>query len=737
MAAPRCIRSTGFALALAVIAVAVPLRASAQCIADNTINSFFETEVVGGPIPQPGSCCQSDVCGIPCPAEQDPPTKGFGIAVGVAIGFFCAIGFGCYFLVRGDSSNFFVAGRTLPMFVCSLTLASQSLDSNALLGNADLSYKFQFYDGAALPIGLAMSLFLNAVFLARHINNSHALTLPEIYGQKYGALVEVLVSLISCASFVALLAGNLVGMSTILGYIYDLGLIPSVFISGAIMLVYTMCGGLFSVAYSDVVQSITGITGALVTVIWFMTKSPEQAPPPSIGMPKPDNASATAGLMMYPDNIGDGGVCDMYEGVPCEFDPSACCYNQQKWCPTADNCTADNGAYPIGDQPIFYNQMSDPYSLTPFPNAILFNWAVIFALSFGNLAALDFQARNLAAKTPKVATISNIIAGCLTLLIGVPFSYMGAITRYFYGPDSQYAQFETDTCSAILDLPQCGMWLPDPNAVIKLLTHEAPAFIGGWCLVAIVAASMSTSDGAILALGTVGAHNLARRLPVKFSEKHLLQVARFAAVPFTLIACLVAAFFKSGNAAGATGYLLVVAFDIMLAGTVVPLFAMFYMKEPSPNAALAAVVGGSLMRIILEFTLPKDGFLLAPYPGPEFLNYGPVSSDLYPGWFDVPAADKWDPATCKQERFEDWTGLDSLLSPVFSLLCFFTVWSIERFTSCKNVFSCLPSSWMTPVPPHVEVHPGDSEKYIDDEKLGKEGLDSSVHSGMVGTGTAA
>lgn len=86
MAAPRCIRSTGFALALAVIAVAVPLRASAQCIADNTINSFFETEVVGGPIPQPGSCCQSDVCGIPCPAEQDPPTKGFGIAVGVAIG---------------------------------------------------------------------------------------------------------------------------------------------------------------------------------------------------------------------------------------------------------------------------------------------------------------------------------------------------------------------------------------------------------------------------------------------------------------------------------------------------------------------------------------------------------------------------------------------------------------------------------------------------------------------------
>jgi Na+/proline symporter len=419
---------------LAALAAPCPITATGGCIADESINSFFETEVVGEPIPVEGSCCQADVCGLPCPEYQPPPTKGYGIAVGVAIAFFCAIGFGCYFLVRGDSANFFVAGRTLPLFVCALTLASQSLDSNALLGNADLSYKYHFYDGAALPIGLAISLFLNAAFLARHINSSHALTLPEIYGQNYGVLVEVLVSLVSCASFVALLAGNLVGMSTILGYIYGLELIPSVFISGGVMLVYTMCGGLFSVAYSDVVQSITGITGCLVTVIYFMATSEHPAPPPSIGFPKqnvPENT--TAGMSMYPDNIGDGGVCDMYQGVPCEFDESACCYNQQLWCPSADNCTADNGAYPVGDQRIFYNQMQDPYALTPFPNAILFNWSVIIALSFGNLAALDFQARNLAAKTAKTATVANVIAGCLTLIIGVPFAYMGAITRYHYG----------------------------------------------------------------------------------------------------------------------------------------------------------------------------------------------------------------------------------------------------------------------------------------------------------------
>lgn len=39
--------------------------------------------------------------------------------------------------------NFFVGGRDLPLFVIVLTLASQSIDSNATLGNADLAYKFQ------------------------------------------------------------------------------------------------------------------------------------------------------------------------------------------------------------------------------------------------------------------------------------------------------------------------------------------------------------------------------------------------------------------------------------------------------------------------------------------------------------------------------------------------------------------------------------------------------------------
>ena len=136
-----------------------------------------------------------------------------------------------------------------------------------------------------------------------------------------------------------------------------------------------------------------GWTGCIVCAFYLCVNEELKAPPPSIGFEG----------YMYPDNIGDGGICDMYKGAPCEFNTDACCYNATHWCPdpTDDDCTADNGAYPFGDKRIFDNSMTDAASLSPFPNAIFFNWATIFVLGFGNLAALDFQARCMAAQTRK------------------------------------------------------------------------------------------------------------------------------------------------------------------------------------------------------------------------------------------------------------------------------------------------------------------------------------------------
>lgn len=47
----------------------------------------------------------------------------------------------------------------------------------------------------------------------------------------------------------------------------------------------------------------------------------------------------------------------------------------------------------------------------------------------------------MAAKTPEIATMGNLIAAGLTFIVGITFTFMGGYARLNYGPDSQFASF--------------------------------------------------------------------------------------------------------------------------------------------------------------------------------------------------------------------------------------------------------------------------------------------------------
>lgn len=370
-------------------------------------------------------------CGIPCPAPF--PMDGLGGFAVVVFVFMAATtigGFLTYKYVQNEVENFFVAGRTLPLWIVTFTLASQSFDASAALGNVDLGYKYHWWDGAALPIGLGLSLIFNGLFLARHINTISAeegmITLPDLFRLRFGYGAELLASLVTLISFLFLLAGNLVGAGKILGFLLSVDSpILGIWIAAILIWLYTIAGGLFSVAYTDVGQAIVGWSGFIIGTIWILSNMPTHP--------------------------------------------------------------VTSPAYPVGDKGMFPSQMTDGDALDPIPNAIVMNWATIFVLGFGNLMALDFQARVMAAKTPKVATIGNILAGLITWAIGIPFAYLSGVARALYGPSSPHAEFAVNTCSKTITVvgcydflndcqalpinpPTCGEWKPDPKAVLKMLT---------------------------------------------------------------------------------------------------------------------------------------------------------------------------------------------------------------------------------------------------------------------------
>jgi Na+/proline symporter len=180
--------------------------------------------------------------------------------IGISILLAFLVGVGSYIMIKGKVENFCIAGKTLPSWIIAITMSGGAIDSNVLLGNVDLSYKYSWWDGAVLPLGIAVFLFINTFTLAGKMNaEPHAITLPDVIGNRFGKLVETLCSLACIASFIMLLAGTLVGMGFIISYVWDTKLAIGIWISGGVVWSYTFVGGLFSVVSTDVAQGALGL----------------------------------------------------------------------------------------------------------------------------------------------------------------------------------------------------------------------------------------------------------------------------------------------------------------------------------------------------------------------------------------------------------------------------------------------------------------------------------------------
>ena len=104
--------------------------------------------------------------------------------------------------------------------------------------------QYDFYDGAVIPIGLGLSLILNSIFLAHHINREpNVLTLPDVLSRRYGKTEEFFISCTTICSFLMLLAGNLVGMGVITSYLWGTSETLGIWVAAIIVWAYTVSGG--------------------------------------------------------------------------------------------------------------------------------------------------------------------------------------------------------------------------------------------------------------------------------------------------------------------------------------------------------------------------------------------------------------------------------------------------------------------------------------------------------------
>jgi SSS family solute:Na+ symporter len=282
----------------------------------------------------------------------------------------------------------------------------------------------------------------------------------------------------------------------------------------------------------------------------------------------------------------------------------------------------------LGNAPPEFLDLSGLYDIA---NGALVNWGAILALALGDLVALDFMERVFAAKDPKTAQRGALMGGALTLSTVVPTSMLGIIALFF--------------------LPN----IEDPFTVFpELALNHVPFAIGVAMLMGVLGASMSTANGGLLAISSVMSRNIVQRDILKrilkrpgLDDKRLLMTTRIFTIPMMIAAFVLAYLLPQ------PGIYLVLAFDIVFAGAWAPLTLGLFWKKANMPAALASLIFGSALRLVLFFVIPLEyagldtmippivSFFLfiavalatqKKYPGrPGIINYVPPEEDVVRG----------------------------------------------------------------------------------------------------------
>lgn len=161
-----------------------------------------------------------------------------------------------------------LAGRGLPLWLAVFTMSATWVGGGFINGTAESTYAFGLV-WAQAPWGYGLSLILGGLIFARPMRRLRFKTLLDPLVQKYGQSMGSVLFIPAVLGDIFWSAAILTALGTTFGTVLGLDGTTSIIISAIIAIGYTVIGGLWAVAITDVVQLGLLMLG-LAMVIPFM-----------------------------------------------------------------------------------------------------------------------------------------------------------------------------------------------------------------------------------------------------------------------------------------------------------------------------------------------------------------------------------------------------------------------------------------------------------------------------------
>jgi len=170
-----------------------------------------------------------------------------------------------------NSRDFVLAGRTLPLYVVTATVFATWFGSETVLGISSTFLKEGLAGIVSDPFGSSLCLIFVGLFFAAKLYRMDLLTIGDYYRRRFGPAVELCISLAIIVSYLGWLSAQIV----VIGLVFEVvtagavSLSMGILIGAVVVLVYTLWGGMFSVAWTNFFQMIIIILG-LLYIAWIV-----------------------------------------------------------------------------------------------------------------------------------------------------------------------------------------------------------------------------------------------------------------------------------------------------------------------------------------------------------------------------------------------------------------------------------------------------------------------------------
>ena len=187
------------------------------------------------------------------------------LALSIALGLFAAT-------KVHNASDYITAGRHLPLYVVFATVFATWFGAETVLGISGTFLKEGLGGLVSDPFGASLCLILVGLFFARPLYRMNLLTIGDYYRKRFNRPIEIVTSICIALSYLGWVSAQVTALGLVFNVLSQgaVSQVQGMVIGAGIVLVYTLFGGMWSVAVTTFVQMIIIVLG-LCYIAWYVS----------------------------------------------------------------------------------------------------------------------------------------------------------------------------------------------------------------------------------------------------------------------------------------------------------------------------------------------------------------------------------------------------------------------------------------------------------------------------------